>query len=322
MRAIVQTSYGTADVLRVETIERPTPAPDEVLIRVRAAGLNHADWVYVSGTPMLARLAFGMRRPKTKVRGKDVAGIVESVGASVTTLRIGDEVFGELTSGAYAEYAVAPASQLARRPGNLSFEEAAAVPVSGMTALLGLRDAGGVTTGQRVLINGASGGVGTFAVQIAKALGAEVTAVCSSRNADLATSLGADHVIDYVTTDFTLGTRRYDVVFDSIGNHSIRALRSALVPKGTLVLSSGTGSRVLGPMGRILGAMVINPFVSHKLALVPAGRTNATLDDLRELIEAGHVTPAIERTYPLAEVPAAMHQFVTEHARGKIAISI
>jgi NADPH:quinone reductase-like Zn-dependent oxidoreductase len=322
MRAITQHAYGTADMLRLEQIERPTPGPGEVLVRVRAAGLNHADWVYLSGTPLLARLAFGLRRPQARIRGKDAAGVVDAVGAGVTTLSVGDEVYAELDSGAYAEYAVAPATRFARKPSNLSYEQAAAVPVSGMTALLGLRDAGGVKPGQRVLINGASGGVGTFAVQIGKALGAEVTAVCSARNADLARSLGADHLIDYATVDFTLGTARYDVIFDSIGNHSLSALRSVLTPRGTLVLSSGTGGRVLGPMGRILRALALNPFVSQKLTLISAGRGSETLDDLRHLIEAGHVTPSIERSYPLAEVATAMRQFVDEHARGKIAITI
>ena len=191
-----------------------------------------------------------------------------------------------------------------------------------MTALLGLRDAGSVKPGHQVLINGASGGVGTFAVQIAKALGAEVTAVCSARNGEFARSLGADHVIDYGATDFTLGTRQYDVIFDSIGNHSLGALRSVLVPKGILVLSNGTGDRVLGPMGRILRSVMLAPFVSQKLALILAKRTSTTLDELRDLIEAGHVTPAIDRSYPLAEVPAAMRYFVEEHARGKIAITL
>ncbi len=322
MKAIVQRAYGNADVLKLEDIDRPVITDDEVLVRVVAAGLNHADWVYTSGTPLIARLAFGINAPKAIVRGKDVAGVVEAIGANVTTFRAGDEVYGELESGTFAEYVAAPASLLARKPTNLTFEQAATVPLSGMTALLGLRDAGSVKPGQRVLITGASGGVGTFAVQIAKALGAEVTAVCSTRNARLVRSLGAAHVIDYSRDDFTLGTTRYDVIFDLIGNHSLTKLRGALTPKGTLVLSSGTGGRVLGPMGRILTAVMISPFVSQTLRLFTQNGSSTTLDELRDLIESGLLTPEIDRTYPLAEVPDAMRYFVEEHARGKIAINL
>lgn len=322
MKAIVQRAYGNADVLKLEVIDRPDAGAGEVLVRVRTAGLNHADWVYTSGTPLIARLAFGIGAPKAIVRGKDVAGVVEAVGPGVTGFAPGDEVFGELEAGAFAEYVAAPAALLARKPTNLSFEQAATVPLSGMTALLGLRDAGLLKPGQRMLVNGASGGVGTFAVQIAKALGAEVTAVASARNARLVRSLGADHVIDYASADFTLGTARYDLIFDLIGNHTLAALRGVLTPKGTLVLSSGTGGRVLGPMGRILKAVVIGPFVSQRLSLFTQNGSAGALDELRELIEAGRVTPAIDRTYPLAEVPAAMRYFVDEHARGKIAITL
>ncbi|EPR75409.1 Alcohol dehydrogenase, zinc-binding domain protein [Leifsonia rubra CMS 76R] len=236
MKAIVQRAYGNADVLKLEEIDRPVIGDDEVLVRVVAAGLNHADWVYTSGTPLIARLAFGISAPKAIVRGKDVAGVVEAIGANVTTFRPGDEVYGELESGTFAEHVAAPALLLARKPATLTFEQAATVPLSGMTALLGLRDAGSVAPGQRVLINGASGGVGTFAVQIAKALGAEVTAVNSARNGELTRSLGADHVIDYAQEDFTLGTTRYDVIFDLVGDHSLTELRDALTPMGTLVL--------------------------------------------------------------------------------------
>jgi NADPH:quinone reductase-like Zn-dependent oxidoreductase len=263
MKAIVQRAYGDASVLKIDEIDRPVIGDDDVLVRVRAAGLNHADWVYTSGTPLIARLAFGTRAPRAIVRGKDVAGIVDSVGVNVTAFVPGDEVYGELESGTFAEYVRAPVSLLARKPANLSFEQAATVPLSGMTALLGLRDAGSVKSGQRVLINGASGGVGTLAVQIAKALGAEVTAVCSARSSEQARGLGADHVIDYLAADFTLGTARYDVILDSIGNQPLRALRSVLVPKGVLVLSNGTGGRVLGPMGRILRSVMVAPFVSQ-----------------------------------------------------------
>ena len=221
MKAIVQHAYGSADELKLEDVDRPHVADGEVLIRVRAAAVNHADWVYVSGRPLIARLAFGLRRPKTIVRGRDVAGVVEAVGTRVTKFRVGDEVFSEVDAGSFAEYTTVAEDLVALKPANLSFEQAATVPVSARTALQGLRDGGNLQAGQKVLINGASGGVGTFAIQIAKALGAEVTGVCSARNADLARSLGADHVIDYTEEDFTAGAERYDLIFDSIGNHSL-----------------------------------------------------------------------------------------------------
>jgi NADPH:quinone reductase-like Zn-dependent oxidoreductase len=322
MRAIVQRSYGGAEVLALEELERPEIGADDVLVRVRAAGLNHADWVYVSGRPLIARLAFGLKRPTSIVRGKDMAGVVDQVGSNVTRFAAGDEVYGELESGAFAEYVAAPEATLARKPANLSFEQAATAPLSGMTALLGLRDSGSVTAGQRVLINGASGGVGTFAVQIAKALGAEVTAVASARNAGLVRSLGADRVVDYQRDDFTLGARRYDVIFDLIGNHSLNNVRQVLTPRGILVLSSGTGHAVFGPAGRMLRAAALSPFVSQSLHAFGKGGTTATLHDLTRLIEDGKVTPAIDRTYPLSDVPAAVRYFVDEHARGKIAISV
>jgi NADPH:quinone reductase-like Zn-dependent oxidoreductase len=322
MRAIVQRAYGDADVLRLEEIERPTLGEAEVLVRVRAASINHADWVYVSGRPSISRLAFGLRAPKAIVRGKDVAGVVEAIAPGVTAFEIGAEVYGELDSGTFAEFVAAPVTKLARKPANLTFEQAATIPLAGMTAYLGVRDAGAVKPGQHVLINGASGGVGTFAVQVAKALGAEVTAVASSRNQALARELGADRVIDYTRQDFTLGTGRYDVIFDLIGNHSLGALRSVLTPKGTLVLSSGTGHPVFGPMGRILHAAALSPFVGQTLSLFSQHGTSQALDELRDLVEAGYITPAIDRTFPLAEVPTAVRYFVEQHARGKIAVSL
>ena len=322
MKAIVQRDYGDVEVLKVEDIDHPVVGQNDVLVRVVAASLNHADWIHMSGTPLVARLAFGTRRPKAMTRGKDVAGVVESVGTNVTAFRQGDEVYGELSSGTFAEYVAAPASLLARKPVNLTFEQAAAVPLSGMTALVGLRDAGSVTPGQRVLVNGASGGVGTFAVQIAKALGAEVTAVSSAANAALVQSLGADHVVDYGRDDFTRGTARHNVIFDLIGNHTLTELRSALISKGVLVLSSGTGGRVVGPTGRILKAVAISPFIGQKLKPFTQNGSTKTLNERRDLIEAGRVTPVIDRIYGLAEVPAAMRYFVDEHARGKVAISV
>jgi NADPH:quinone reductase-like Zn-dependent oxidoreductase len=322
MKAIVQRRYGAADVLSYEDIDKPVIKDDEVLIRVRAAAVNHADWVYVSGRPLIARLAFGLRKPKNMVRGKDVAGQVEAAGKAVTQFRPGDEVYGELDAGSFAEYIAAPAGLLALKPANLTFEQAATVPVSGNTALQGLRDVGKVKPGQKVLINGASGGVGTFAVQIAKAFGAEVTGVCSTRNSELVRSLGADHVIDYTQENFTRNGLRYDLIFDMIGNHSLTECRRALTPEGTLVLSSGTGGRVLGPMGRIVRALVLSRFVSQELRSLLLTRSQENLDALRDLIESGKVTPAIDRTYPLKETPEAIRYFAEEHARAKIAITV
>ena len=322
MKAIVQHAYGSADVLHVEEIMRPVITDDEVLIRVRAASVNHADWVYTTGRPLIARLAFGLRKPKDSVRGRDVAGQVELVGRNVTRFRPGDEVYAEVDSGSFAEYTTVPEDLLAFKPANLTFEQAATVPLSARTALQGLRDGGRVQPGQKVLINGASGGVGTFAVQIAKTLGAEVTAVCSTRNAELVRSLGADHVVDYTLENFTTSGKRYDVILDLIGNHSLSACRRALSRKGTLVLSSGTGGRVLGPMGRILRALALSPFISQDLRIFTAGRGRVALDELRDLIEAGLVTPAIDSTYPLRDTVEALRHFAEVHAHGKIVISV
>ena len=322
MRAIVQHSYGTADVLQLAEIARPSIADNDVLIRVRAASVNHADWVYTTGTPLIARLAFGLRAPKEEVRGKDAAGTVEAVGASVTRFTPGDDVYAELEAGSFAEFARAHEDEVALMPANLSFDQAATVPLAGMTALRGLRDAGRLRHGQSVLINGASGGVGTFAVQIAKALGAEVTAVCSARNADLVRSLGADHVLDYAVTDFTDGDAHYDLIFDSIGNHPLRRLRHALTKTGTLVLSSGTGGRVLGPLSRILGALVLSPFVTQKFRTSAPNPDPRPLETLTELIESGQLTPAIDRTYPLEATPDAIRYFAEQHARAKIVIRV
>lgn len=322
MKAIVQHVYGSAGVLHLEDVALPAVGDNDVLVRVHASSVNHADWVHTAGNPLIARLAFGMRRPKKTVRGKDVAGQVESVGKSVTEFRPGDEVYAEVESGSFAEYVSVPQDLLAIKPRNLTFEQAATVPLAARTALQGLRDAGRVQPGQTVLINGASGGVGTFAVQIAKALGAEVTGVCSTRNAELVESLGADHVIDYTQEDFTAGGRRYDVIFDLVGNHPLGRLRGALTRTGTLVLSSGTGGRVLGPMGRILRALLLSPFVSQKLPIFTATRSRDDLDAVRQLIESGTVTPVIDKTFALGGAPAAIRYFVEEHARGKIVITV
>jgi NADPH:quinone reductase-like Zn-dependent oxidoreductase len=322
MLAIAQHSYGTADVLHVEEVQMPVIGEGDVLVRVHAASVNHGDWVYTSGRPLIARLAFGLNRPKEAVRGKDIAGVVEAVGGSVSRFRVGDEVYTEVEAGGFAEFASVPQELLAHKPANLSFEQAAAVPLAARTALQGLRDAAKAQQGQKVLINGASGGVGTFAVQIAKALGAEVTGVSSSRNADMVRSLGADHVIDYTREDFTAGEERYDVILDLVGNHPLHDLRHVLTRTGTLVLSSGTGSRILGPMGRILRAMLISPFVSQRMVMFTATRNTEDLETLRDLIESGQIIPAIDRTYELSEVPAAIRYFVEEHARGKIVVTV
>jgi NADPH:quinone reductase-like Zn-dependent oxidoreductase len=295
---------------------------DEVLVRVRAAAVNHADWVYTSGRPLIARLAFGLRSPKQIVRGKDLAGQVEEVGKNVTQFRPGDEVYSEVEAGAFAEHAIVPAKLLAMKPANLTFEQAATVPLSARTALQALRDGGNLQPGQTVLINGASGGVGTYAVQIAKAIGGKVTGVASARNAELVRSLGASKVIDYTKEDFTKGGRRYDVILDLIGNHSLTKLRRALTHNGTLVLSSGTGSALFGPMGRIIRALALSPFVSQNLRVFSATLGTEVLDELRALIESGKVTPAIDRSYPLNETPKAIRYFVEEHARGKIVITV
>ncbi|MDQ0923454.1 NADPH:quinone reductase-like Zn-dependent oxidoreductase [Pseudarthrobacter sp. W1I19] len=322
MKAILQTRYGSPDVLRLADVPAPMIGEDEVLIRVRAAGVNHADWVYTSGRPLIARLAFGWRSPKQSIRGKDLAGQVEAVGKNVTQFRLGDHVFAEVEAGAFAEYAIVPATHLALKPANLTFEQAATVPLAARTALQALRDGGELRSGQTVLINGASGGVGTYAVQIAKALGADVTGVSSTRNTELVRSLGAVDVIDYTKEDFTASGRRYDVILDLIGNHSLTQLRRALTRTGTLVLSSGTGSAVFGPMGRIISALALSPFVSQNLRIFSPKLGTEVLDELRHLIESGEVTPAIDRTYKLRDAPEAIRYFAEEHARGKIVISI
>lgn len=321
MKAVVQHEYGSSDVLGIEDVDKPTISDDEVLIRVRASAVNHADWLFTSGRPLIARLAFGLRRPKSMIRGRDAAGEVEAVGKDVKQFRPGDEVYAEVDTGSFAEYAYVRADLLALKPSNLTFEQAATVPLAANTALQGLRDVGRIKPGQQVLINGASGGVGTYAVQIAKALGALVTGVCSTRNIDLVRSLGADHVIDYTQEDFPKSARRYDLIFDIVGNHTLTELRSALTPKGILVLSSGSGGRVLGPLGRSARALILSPLISQNLYVHTATRSSRNLDLLRELVETGKVMPAIDKTYPLSEVPEAIRYFVEEHARAKIAIT-
>ena len=327
MKAIVQNSYGGTETLALQDIPAPVTGDDDVLVEVRAAALNAWDWHVMRGDPYLSRLVLsGFRRPKRTVRGRDLAGVVAAVGRNVTEFRPGDEVYGDLGSadGAFAEFACVPRGQVARKPVNLTFEEAAAVPLAANTALMGLRDAADVQAGQRVLVNGASGGVGTFAVQLAKAFGAHVTGVCSTRNVDLVRRLGADAVVDYTRDDFT-ATGPYDVVFDLVGNRSLTALRRAATPRGTVVLSGGgvyRGGSVVGPMGLIIRGQLLRPFVRQRLVVLGESPSTGNLDALRELIDAGEVTPVVDRTYPLTDAAAAVRYVEEEHARAKVVLTM
>ncbi len=324
MKAIVQDTYGSADVLRLEDIDKPVVGDDDVLVRVHAAGVNPAVWHLMTGMPYLMRvMGAGLRKPNVHVRGADVAGRVEAVGKSVTKFQPGDEVFGAC-DGAFAEYASARADKFVRMPTNLTFEQAAAVPDSGCTALRGVRDAGKVKPGQKVLIIGAGGGIGTFAVQIAKAFGAEVTGVCSTTKVDMVQSIGADHAIDYTREEFADGRQHYDVILDIAGRRSLSHLRRALAPTGTLVIIGGEGGgRWFGGTGRNLQALMLSPFVRQNLrAPVYLAARNADLVTLKELIEAGKVTPVIDRTYLLQEVPEAIRYWEAGHARGKVVITV
>jgi NADPH:quinone reductase-like Zn-dependent oxidoreductase len=321
MRAIVQDGYGSADVLRSAQIARPAIGGTEVLLRVHAAGLDRGTWHLMAGRPYLVRLAVGLRGPRNPVPGLDVAGTVVAVGPEVTRFSVGDEVFG-FSQGSFAEYAVARESKLAAKPANASFEQAAAVPVSGVTALLALTDVGHVTVGQKVLITGASGGVGSYAVQLAKALGAEVTGVCSTSKMDLVRSLGASHVIDYTQDDFADGARRYDLIVDIAGNPSLSRLRRALTPAGTAVIVGGEDSGNWTGMGRQLRALARSPFLRQRLTMVTPRQRSTDLDRLTSLIEAGTVTPSIGATYPLDQVPQALRYLEAGQARGKVVITI
>ena len=322
MKAIVYETYGSPDVLALREIERPTVQADELLVRVRAAGLNPFDWHYLRGLPYPVRLINGLRRPRrVTVLGSDMAGVVEAVGGNVTKLQPGDEVYAEVGTGACAEFVAVSEDQAGRRPADLTFEQAAAVPMAAGPALQGVRDKGGATSGDRVLINGASGGVGTFAVQIAKAFGAEVTGVCSAANVDLVRSLGADHVLDYGSEDFTQGPVRYDVILDTVGNRSLSECRRVLAPDGVYGATGGGGGRWFGPLMPQLEAVLLSPFVGQTLAAVN-DKPNEDLDFLNELIDGGRIVPVIDRTYPLNEVPEAMRYLEEGHARGKVVITI
>ena len=322
MRAIVQRAYGTCEALRLEDIDEPTPGPHDVLVRVRAASVNRADWFLTTGRPYILRAGLGLRGPRVPVRGRDLAGTVTAVGSAVTDFGPGDEVYAETTTGSFAEYACVPERLLAPKPTNLTFEQAAAVPLAAVTALQGLRDVGRLQPGQAVLVNGASGGVGTFAVQIAKTLGADVTGVCSTRNLELVGSLGADRVIDYTREDFTRSGRRYDLILDLVGQHPLLACRAALTGSGTLVLAGGDGGSVFGPIGRYIRALALSPLVPQRLRVLVAKPARRDLEALTAFIEAGHVTPVIEKTYPLAETVEALRHHTEQHARSKIVISV
>jgi NADPH:quinone reductase-like Zn-dependent oxidoreductase len=324
MKAIVQDRYGSADVLAFKEVDKPVPAGHEVLVRVQAASVNARDWHFLRGDPYLARMSMGLRAPKVNIQGTDFAGRVEAVGAAVRGFKPGDEVYGE-TARAFAEYVTVPESVLDTKPANLSFEQAAAIPLAANTALMGLRDVARLQPGQRVLINGASGGVGTFAVQLGKIFGAHVTGVCSTRNVDLVRSLGADEVIDYTTDDFAQGGQTYDVIFDLVGNRSLRDFRRALTPTGMLILSGGgisKGGSMFGPLGLFIKGRLLSSFVKQKLVSVAAKPSRENLATLRKLAETGKLTPAIDRTYPLSEGAEAIRYLEMDHARAKVVITV
>jgi NADPH:quinone reductase-like Zn-dependent oxidoreductase len=326
MRAVVYTNYGPPDVLEVKDIKKPEPNDDQVLVKVHAAAVNPYDWHFIRGTPYMMRMMMGgLRKPKDPRIGVDYAGTVEAVGKNVTRFKPGDEVFGNRT-GAFADYLCARADRaIALKPANITFEQAAGVPVAGLTALQGLRDHGKVQPGQKVLINGASGGVGTFAVQIAKALGAEVTGVCSTRNVDLVRSLGADHVIDYTKEDFTKGDERYDVILDNVGTQPLSGFRRVLKPNGICVIIGGGGpndGKWVGPMARPIKAKLMSPFISQKIGMMMAQGNPDDLKLIADLMQAGKVTTVIDRTYPLSGIREAVRYVEAGRARGKVIIKV
>ena len=322
MKAIIQRSYGSPDeVLELRDIDVPAIKSDEVLVQVRAAAIAGDDWHLLRGEPYAARIATGMRTPRRRVPGRDVAGRVESVGSAVTQFRPGDEVFG-WCDGAFCEFVAVGETALAHKPVNLTLEQAAVVPICGITALQAVRDAGRVQPGQHVLVLGASGGVGTLAVQIAKAIGAEVTGVCSTTNGHLLGSIGTDHTVDYTRDDFAQHAQRYDVIIDLVGNRSLRDLRRVLTPGGTLVMVGASGGRWFKGTHRFVGALVLSPFVRHRLRPLLHRDRNEDLVTLKALIENGDVTPVVSAHYALAEVPQAIRHFAPGHARGKVVITV
>lgn len=321
MCAILHDRYGTSEVLRVGRTERPTPGDHQVLLEVRAAGLDRGTEHLLTGKPYAVRLAMGLTRPKHPVPGRDVAGVVVEVGAAVTGFEIGDEVYG-VAPGSFAEYAVAEESRIAPKPASLSFAQAAVVPVSAATALRALDDVGRLRLGQSVLVVGASGGVGSYAVQLAKAFGAEVTGVCSAAKADLVTSLGADHVIDYASEDFADGSRRYDLVLDIAGNPSLRRLRRALEPRGTVVFVGGEDAGALVGMGRQVRGLLLSTVLRQRFALLVAQERGSDYERLSSLIEDGRVVPCVDRTYRLQDAPLAVRQLEEGGVRGKVAVVV
>jgi NADPH:quinone reductase-like Zn-dependent oxidoreductase len=337
MKAAVYTRYGPPDVVQIKDLDKPVPKDNEVLIKVRAASVNPLDGGLMKGKPYSGRIVTGLRKPKDTRPGRDVAGQVEAVGRNVTQFKPGDEVFGVCISdpqdsgiglwvhchGAFAEYACAPESTLVMKPDNVTFEQAASAPIAAFTALQGLREKGQIQPGQKVLINGAAGGVGTFAVQIAKSFGADVTGVCSTRNVDMVRSIGADHVIDYTQEDFAKSGQRYDLFFDCFANHSLSACRRVLTPKGIYIGVGGPGSRwMIGLLARPIQALVLSPFVSQKLLTVLARPNKEGLTTMRELMATGKVRPVIDRCYRLSEVAEAIRYLEQRHARGKVVITL
>ena len=325
MKAIVYCDYGLTN-LKLENVERPVPNDDQILVRVRAASVNPYDWHFIEGTPYIMRMmGVGLRKPKDTRLGADFAGTVEAVGKNVTQFKPGDDVFGG-KGGAFAEYVCRRAEgAVALKPANITFEQAASVNIAGITALQGLRDKGKVQPGQKVLINGASGGVGTFAVQIAKSYGAEVTGVCSTRNLDLVRSLGADHVIDYTKEDFAKSEQRYDVILDNVPNHSLSECRRILTPNGKYVMIGGGGpndSRWVGPFGRVIHTLVLSPFISQKMGMMMADANQKDLTVLADMMQTGKLKPVIDRTYKLDQVPDAIRYLEEGHARGKVIIAV
>jgi NADPH:quinone reductase-like Zn-dependent oxidoreductase len=323
MKAISYDRYGSPDVLKCEETAEPVPADDEVLIKIRAAAVNPYDWHFMRGEPYAVRIAAGgLRRPKDRRLGADVAGEIEAVGRNITRFKPGDRVFGSC-KGAFAEYACTSESKVVMKPDNVTFEQAASVPIAAFTALQGLRDKGQIQPGQKVLINGAAGGVGTFAVQIAKSFGAEVTGVCSTRNVEMVRSIGADQVVDYTQEDFTKSARRYDVILDCVGNHSFSECRRVLNPSGIYVGAGGTSDNwMIGPLTRAIKAFILSWFVSQKQAIVLAKPSKEDLTIMHDLMEAGKVTPVIDRRYSLREVPEAIRYLEQGHARGKVVITL
>ena len=324
MKAIVYCDYGSPDVLKLADIAKPVPNDDQLLVKVRAASANPYDWHFIRGTPYLMRLGVGLRKPKSIRVGVDFAGTVEAVGKNVTEFKPGDEVYGG-KGGAFAEYLCVTQKGVVRKPDNVTFEQAGAVQIAGLTALQALRNEGKIQPGQKVLINGASGGVGTFAVQIGKALGAHVTGVCSTRNIGMVRSLGADEVIDYTKEDFARNGQQYDLILDNVPNHSLADCRRALTPNGKYVMIGGGGpddGRWIGPFARVIKIMLLSPFVSQKMVMMMTDPSKDDMTYLRDLMQAGKVTPVIDRTYKLGEVPEAIRYVEKGHARGKVVISL